>query len=232
MGPETNPNKTNELIGSLLLIALVGGIFVIGVTYAIKFLVLSNEPEVREVPLRAPKCEWSFAEYEKLVQEGQSLVVLTDTKSYAVAGELLSKKKVVRRSGEIACGYLYARASRGNKPLDELYDSIYISPQEFGGHLIRPRSITVDKKQENKTEVLFPLSAVPYLPTVPYDPQAQNFEITDWTKLFNAASKIKIDIGLSTLSASGLIEEVRISYRCWNPDTGEEVHDCQLSLEE
>ena len=202
----------------------------------------TKEPEVREVVekvieekeivLRAPKCERSFAEYEKLVQDGQSLVVLADTKSYAVSGDLLSKRKIVRRNGELACGYLYARASKGNKPLDEVYDSIYISPQELGGHLIRPRGITIDKKQDNKTEILLPLSSIPYLPSVPYNPQAQNFEIADWVKLFNAAQKIKVDIGLSTLSTAGFIEEVRIAYRCWNPDTGKETHECSLGVEE
>src|SRR3989338_1933918 len=235
---EQSKNNKPSLLGTLITTILIGGLFIVVVSFAIKAIFFqTSEPEVRkvvetvieekEVLLRAPKCERSFAEYEKLVQDGQSLVVLADTKSYAVSGDLLSKRKIVRRNGELACGYLYARASKGNKPLDEVYDSVYISPQELGGHLIRPRSIAIDKRQENKTEVLLPLSAIPYLPSVPYDPQAQNFEIADWVKLFNAAQKIKVDIGLSTLSTAGLIEEVRVAYRCWNPETGKETSDCQ-----
>lgn len=235
------PNSIGDYLGALFLFI----VFFAGITIFWKTVIIpekTKEPEVREVVervveereivLRAPKCERSFAEYEKLVQDGQSVLVLADTKSYAVAGDLLSKRKIVRRSGELACGYLYARASKGNRPLDEVYDSIYINPQELGGHLIRPRSITLDKKQDSKTEVLLPLSSIPYLPNVPYDPQAQNFDIADWVKLFNAAQKIKVDIGLSTLNASGLIEEVRIAYRCWNPETGKETNDCSLGVEE
>lgn len=240
---EQPKNNKPSLLGTLIITILISGLFIVVVSFAIKAIFFqTSEPEVRkivetvveekEVLLRAPKCERSFAEYEKLVKDGQSVLILADTKSYAVAGDLLSKRKIVRRSGELACGYLYARASKGNRPLDEVYDSIYISPQELGGHLIRPRSINLDKKQENKTEVLLPLSAIPYLPSVPYNPQAQNFDITDWVKLFNAAQKIKVDIGLSILSSAGLIEEVRVAYRCWNPETGKETNDCSLGVEE
>lgn len=235
------PNSIGDYFGALFLII----VFFSGITIFWKTIIIpekTKEPEVREVVekiieerevvLRAPKCERSFAEYEKLVQDGQSVLVLADTRSYAITGDLFSKRKIVRRNGELACGYLYARANKGNKSLDEVYDSIYISPQELGGHLIRPRSITLDKKKDNKTEVLLPLSAIPYLPSIPYDPQAQNFDIADWVKLFNAAQKIKVDIGLSTLSQAGLIEEVRIAYRCWNPETGKETNDCSLGVEE
>ena len=244
MIPPTENNNKTKLLGTLMTTMVISGLFIVVVSFAVKAIffqtsdqgvreVVETVIEEKEIILRAPKCDRSFAEYKNLVDKGQSISILENKYSYASTNGkfAIDYNKKVRREGEVACGYLYVKASNGARSLSYDYDSIYINPQELGGHLLRPRSIEMEETKENKTEVLFPLSAVPYLPNVPYNPTAQNFEITNWVKLLNSSQKIKMTIALSTMSQAGLIEEVRIAYRCWNPDTGKEVHDCQLSLD-
>lgn len=197
-----------------------------------------KEPQVVEkivekpVVLPLPTCPRSFEIYQNLVKGDQSVQLIENKKSYASGGKLtLSYEVPVKRSGQglVACGYLYVKARVGNQKLDEKFDSIYIDPQGFGGHLLRPRSMPIPNSTEYVTEILLPLDAVPYLPTVPYDPNAQGYKIADWARLLNVSDELKFTIALSTLNRSGVIDEVRIAYKCWDSNTGLETQDCQLS---
>ena len=242
MEQETNPSKTNELTKNLLIVAVIGGLFVIGVTYAIKVLVFSDEPEVRkvvekvieekEVLLRAPKCEGTFEEYRNLVSASKSVTLTNKQRAYASNGLQGTKTITVIRSGEseVACGYLYVRASRVGGTFQKQYDSIYINPHDFGGHLLRPRSIEFKKESDKKAEILLPLREMPYIPKVPYDPESQNFKVADWVKLLNVSNETSFILGLSVANGEGLIEEAVIAYRCWDPQTGKETTTCQLGL--
>lgn len=216
-------------------ILLVGTIIVIATTFVVNFI---KEPTIVErlvekpVILRPPECPRSFEAYKTLVDGNQAVQIIKDFTSFAVGGQFIPgtiKSVVVKRSGNIACGYLYVKASKGGNPLDEKFDSIYISPQGLGGHLLRPRSMSIPNKSPNATEILLPLDAVPYLSSVPYNPEAQNFKIADWAKLLNVSDAITFRIALSTQNPEGFIEEVNIAYKCWNPETAKETQDCQLS---
>ena len=47
--------------------------------------------------------------------------------------------------------------------------------------------------------------------------------------LTNVTNKVKFNIALSVEDRGGIIEEMRITYKCWNSETGKETYDCQLS---
>jgi hypothetical protein len=187
----------------------------------------------KKVILSRPDCERNIEGFEYLQSIGQVLPVALNESSYGLNGKFARDiEPIVLISGndEIACGYLYIRASKGGQPLERDYESIYVSPQGFGGHLLWTRSI-FSHDSEQFTEAWFPLDTISYLPGLPFNPSAKMFRIADWAQLLNVNSHVVFDIGLSTTDEGGLIEDVSIAYRCWNPVTGEESHDCQLSIE-
>lgn len=225
------PNSVGDFLGALLLMALFFAGIVVFWNTAINPKEGSQEPGIKEVVKKPPECLGGFEEYQVLLKNGQSLRLADNVVSYASGGEFIGGDDItVRRNGEIACGYLYVRVSKSKTPLNEEFDSIYIAPQGLGGHLLRSRSLSVPEVA-HATAVLFPLSSVPYLPNAPYKPDAQSFAITDWVKLFNAAHQIDVQMALSIDNQAGLLEEVRIAYKCWDPNTGNETKGCQLIAE-
>lgn len=237
MEQKTDKASLKDLIAGIVLFAVIGALFILVVTYGVRVLLIKpNEQEVVEVLVKQPQCERTVEEYRTLVSNGQSITLLSNAISYAGQGERFVKSydiNLIRSGeGEVACGYLYAKVSKANQSIDEKFDSIYVNPQGLGGHLLRSRSIQIDDPADNFTEVLFPLASIPYLPNIPYRPEAQNFEIANWSKLLNVSQKTAFEVGLSTLSPSGVINELTIAYKCWNPETGEETMGCQLSVED
>lgn len=175
-------------------------------------------------------CQPSVEAYQKNIQKRQYITLIENAPSYASQSKFVKNYSVtIKRTGEIACGYLYVRARNDGQPLDNKYNSIYINPQNFGGHLLLSRSMQIPNPITKTTEVLLPLNAISYLPNLPYNPSAQDFRIADWVKLLNVTDQINFRIALSTQNSSGVIDEVRIAYTCWNPLTGKETQDCQLS---
>lgn len=223
------PNSIFDYLGAIFLIVLFFG----GSTYVWKLINTPTSEPVAPIIKKITTCEGTFEEYTKLLEKGQSIVLTKNQWSHVLTGSgfVGDKKVIARRGGEVACGYLFVRAHKGNSPLSEKWDSIYINPQGLGGHLLRTRSIKLNSESSTSTQVLFSLSSVPYLPNVPYNPEAQNFETTNWVKLINSASKIEFWVALSTLNQGAVIDEATIVYRCWNPDTLEETTDCQLSID-
>lgn len=220
------PNGLGDYAGAFFIVSL----FFVGIIFFWRYAAIPTQNAPSTV-VSAPTCAGTEDEYRALVDKGQSIVLTKDQWSYAAGGTFVGDKKVVaRRGGQLACGYLYAAAHKGTGELDEKYDSIYINPQGLGGHILRPRSLSLSNPGKGQTEVLLLLSAVPYLPKIPYNPESQDFEVTDWVKLLNAASKIEFVIALSTLNQGGQIDEVSIAYKCWDPATGIETSDCQLSV--
>lgn len=218
------------------------GILLVGAVVIISTILLANlikEPEVVEkivekpVTLKAPECPEDFRVYQELIEKGQSIQLLENARSYASQERFAKDYEItLNRSGddEIACGYLYVRAAKNGESLDKKYDSIYVNPQGLGGHILRPKSISIINPIQNTTEILLQLRSVSYLPNIPYQPDAQNYRVTNWVKLLNAVDQIVFHVGLSTQDVRGIIEDLRIAYKCWNPEIGEETRGCQLSI--
>ncbi|MBU1037325.1 hypothetical protein KKF32_04890 [Patescibacteria group bacterium] len=233
-------NNNIKPIIQFTVILLIGSGIVLGTTSIVNLI---REPEVKvsekvvevEKIINAPECGKSFSDYESLVAKGQFLTLAENRNTYASNGQFINAFNVnVNRSGDgkIACGFLYVKARINGKELDKNYDSVYINPNGFGGHILRTKSLYIQNKEENKTEVLLPLSSISYLPNKPYNSNAQNYQIANWVNLLNTGSQVNFQIGLSALDTRGYIDEIKIVYKCWDSKTGEETQDCQLSLDQ
>ncbi|MBU2634249.1 MAG: hypothetical protein KJ674_03305 [Nanoarchaeota archaeon] len=233
-----------ELLKRVAITAIVGAFFVYGAVAISNALnknldreqikrVVEKIIEEKEIIIYKPECKQSFNGYQELLNKGQYLKIVANRYSYAQNGIFINSiDSIISRtgSGEIGCGYLYIKVSKNNKPINNEWDSVYIDPHDFGGHILRDKSILHENK-ENYTEALLSLDSISYLPGLPYNSNAQNFRIADWVKLLNVNNHFKFDIGLSVENKGGLINEIIIAYKCWNPETGEETQNCQLSLE-
>jgi hypothetical protein len=123
--------------------------------------------------------------------------------------------------GKFSRGYLYVRASVGNKalgPNDDVYikisgkvNGIYV---ESGGHLIADRSLDTPKNV-NSTELLFDLTDVKFKEHFTQSP----LEVTsaDWLNILNQGNT-QVVIAFSSTMGQGDIEEMSIYYEC-NGDT-------------
>ncbi|TAK04935.1 hypothetical protein EPO33_02970 [Patescibacteria group bacterium] len=235
-------NKFLKVLGQLLAVVVIGVLFVVVSTSILKFVSTPEEGKIREVVrevvkeervvVAPPSCDKTFPEYEDLVKRGQSLKLADNLASHGEGGEFVGSVKLVVQIGgkdDVACGYLYIRASRSGHPLDQKYESVYVNPHEFGGHILLGRGILASSN-DKYTEALLPLESISYLPGLPFDPSAKDYRIADWSKLLNVNSHVTFNIALSTTDRRGLVENVTLAYKCWNPTTGEETNGCQLSV--
>ncbi|MBI2065878.1 MAG: hypothetical protein HYT68_02320 [Candidatus Zambryskibacteria bacterium] len=197
-----------------------------------------KKPDVIEKIIEKPvfkkslQCAPSQDAYRSVVEQGQSILLVDSLNTYAIAGRFVNDKNlIITRSGsdEIACGYLYIKARKDSRPLETQYESVYINPQDFGGHILGAKSIEISKTSQ-VTEFLIPLNTISYLSDLPYNSNSQNFRVSNWVNLLNVSNEVKFHIGLSANDSRGVLEEVRIAYRCWNPNTGEETQNCQLGV--
>lgn len=227
-------------IFQLILILLSGATIIVGTTLLVNKI---KQPEIKitekivevEKIIRIPECGDSYDDYKALVDKGQYLTLVNNKNMYASAGQFVNAIDInVNRSGKdvIACGYLYIKANVNGGNLDWQYDSIYINPNGFGGQILRSKSLKINSEEDNKTFVLLPLNSISYLPTLPYNPEAQNYKIANWVNLLNVANKVNFKIGLSSLNPNSYINEITIAYKCWDSNTGKETQDCQLGLDE
>lgn len=219
------------------IILLVGATIVLSTSWLVNRI---KKPDVvekiveKQVFVSAPTCNNDYAEFQDLVKIGQSVRLISNIGMYAQSGRLINTREiVVNRSGagQIACGYLYVKVRKDGMSLEEKYDSVYINPQDFGGHILSNKGgIAIPNPESKKTEFLLPLNSIAYIPRVPFNPNAQNFRVADWTKMINISNQTKFSIGLSTIHPEGMIEDITIAYKCWDSATGKEMHGCQLSL--
>lgn len=186
---------------------------------------------VQQIIIKRPVCPDTSADFSNLVNEGQVITLAQDLNSYGSDGVFQNEKiVVVKRSGsgsEVACGYLYAEVSIAGRPMQEQYENIYVKPGEFGGHILDNNAI-VDKSDSTKTELLFDLSNMTYREGL----STSEIETADWASLLNVSDKVSFDIGLNTTDSKGKILKLQLAYRCWNPDSGKETNDCQLSVQQ
>lgn len=233
-----------DIFWQLMLVVVIGTIFVVLASLIVKVItpkeiekdkvedIVEDIIKEKKIIISRPKCEKSFNNYQKLLNKKQFIKIVENKKSYAENRQFVSNiQPLISRTGagSVSCGYLYVKVSKNNKPLHKEWDSIYINPHDFGGHLLREKSI-LHENRENYTEILFSLDSISYS-GFPYNSNAQNFRIADWVKLLNVNNHVKFNIGLSVENQDGLINEIIIAYKCWNPETGEETQTCQLGLE-
>lgn len=231
-----------EVAAQLLVYFLIAGFFVAVSSLIVRFISVPEtekiETVVREVIkkenvlITQPTCEKSPEGLDVLGERGQTLQIVNNLPSHGEAGKFVgSLISTVAISGkdDIACGYLYIRASKAGQPLEDRYESLYLNPQGFGGHILLGRGISATSTGKY-TEAIIPLESVSYLPSLPYTPEAKDYRIADWSRLLNVNSHVDFAVGLSTTNPAGLVEEVSIAYKCWNPSTGEETNGCLLSL--
>lgn len=225
-------NFSRALIGLLATFIIGVGILYVSTILVRKFDFSIGPERIVEKIVKPPECQRNLEAFQLLIKDKQVVRLIENMRMYAANGKLINAQDItIARSGqgEIACGYVYIRARKNGSALEEKYESIYMNPQEFGGHLLNRRSIELPVS-EKITELLLPLNSISYLPDSPYNPDAQNYQVSNWVKLLNVSNEIKFHIGLSAADPRGIIEQISIAYKCWNPDTGEETQDCQLSI--
>lgn len=125
---------------------------------------------------------------------------------------------VVVDRGSLAKGYVYIKASVDNKALT-LWESIYMTMNYRGGHLFRPQSLPVPKR--DKTELLYSLNDIPFLNNIPYNEQVAPGR-TNWFNLFTNNNRIQVVAFISSLRPAKF-EELALYYSC------EFNSDCFLS---
>lgn len=184
---------------------------------------------VKEIILKKPACPNTSDYFEELKNSGQIVILAKDFSSYGVNGRFTNiKTTIVKSSGsgsQIACGYLFIKASVSGRPLQQEWEHPYVRPGEFGGHLILDQ-IAVNKDESDGTELIFNLSNINYKEKL-----SSEVRWADWAALLNVSDKTTFNIALSTLDKGGVLEEVSIVYQCWNPETGQITHDCHLSAQ-
>ncbi len=186
---------------------------------------------VKEVILKRPSCPNTSESFTQLKDLGQIVVLAKNLNSYGKDGVFVNEKFTVVKSigsgSQIACGYLYVKAHAGKRPLQEKWEHPYIKSGEFGGHLVIDQAI-LNKEESGATEFLFNLSNINYKEGATV---GQEIRKADWAALLNVSDRTQFEIALNTSDETGVIDEVLIAYQCWNPETGQTTHDCQLTVE-
>lgn len=232
-----NPNSKNttKVVGQVIIILVIGGI---SMWLASLFSNTKNNTEeiatkvaerVEKVVVKKPQCLSTFDDYQKIKQDGQTITLLENLNSYGIAGDGFAKMKTVtvKRIGsgsEVACGYLHLLGTKDEKPLDS-WENFYVKAGEFGGHLSNDGAI-MNQKTSTSTETLWNLNNISFRK----DKNTNALSKADWSALLNVSDMIDFDIALNTTNTKGSIIEVSITYKCWNPDTGNITKDCNLEV--
>lgn len=131
-------------------------------------------------------------------------------------------------NGKILKGYLYAKISVNQKPLNSWSD-LYVKVQreisgkteEYGGHLVTSKGLETPIQNEY-SEILFDLSDIKYKEKY----TSSNIEITssDWLKLFNESAYTPKIISFASTAGKGKIIELSLYYDCVDGS------DCSIAL--
>jgi hypothetical protein len=223
-------------------IASIGVAFIFVASNVLKFVSTPDkskiEPIVKEIVkeheivIQRPTCEHSMEGFKELKAKGQYIRLTSNQLSYGKNGQFIGNVKptVLIEGDDIACGYLLIRLSKAGKKIEDSFETIYVDPHDFGGHLLLNRNISSTFGKDGPTEALLPLDSISYLTGLPYRPLEQNYQIANWVNLLNVNSHVSFDIGFSTSDERGLVEEVSIAYKCWDSATGKESAKCQIGL--
>lgn len=220
-----------EIIKALLMMGF-GILVVFGVSMALGNFRKSPEDK-KDNNRQIVSCPSDFISYQELSKDPQNIVSLINerTPMYAENGQFHSKivvTKIETEKSKVACGYLFVKAGTTTYGPIQKWENLYINPNGFGGHINPINNIGLGDS-ENFSEYLFPLSKMSYWPT--RDKRTSNDLLSaDWGVLLNVSPSIGFEIGLNTNDKTGFIDEFSIAYKCWNPETGEENHDCKIEV--
>lgn len=140
------------------------------------------------------------------------------TENAAVSGER-TVSRALSISGNVEDAFLYVDASVGGKELTGFH-SVYFKLVNSGGHLFRPLSL--DVKKGEGTTLLYDLSKLPYLPSVPYS-EDRTPETANLATLLAEGTHPLVTSFISSLD-KGEMHELSILYSC-APDS-----DCEITL--
>ncbi|WKZ29201.1 MAG: hypothetical protein QY323_00560 [Patescibacteria group bacterium] len=112
-------------------------------------------------------------------------------------------------TGKIAKAFLIVKASVDGKPLTK-YESVFVKLNDAGGHLFRPQSLP--SPDSGVTSLLFDLSAVPVLPSIPYD-ETRTPDQADLSAVLLDGKSVRLTAFISSLRPA-LLEELTLSYVC------------------
>lgn len=189
------------------------------------------EEVIREVIVKRPTCVNTSSAYGDLRSKGQIVTLTKGQNTFGQNGSFVNKQlSIVQSSGsgsQIACGYLFARASVGAEPVNTDWVNLYIKPGQFGGHIETAPAITI-KEIGGKTEFLYNLNNIQYRTAL----SESEIKTADWASLLNVSNYVEFELALNTDIPAGVLDEVSIVYKCWNPETGKETNDCKLQLVE
>lgn len=182
---------------------------------------------IKEVAIKRPICPDTFESFVNVKERG-FIELIKDFNSYGLNRSFVNEEtvtlKVSGSGSQIACGYLYAVVRSGSKPI-QAQENLYIKPDQFGGHIDSDSAI-LRRDSATSTALLFNLSKIFYKE----DSQSKEIRKADWAALFNVSDKTTFRIALNTINPAGNIDEIIIAYKCWNPETGQETQDCQISV--
>ncbi len=225
-------NKIIKIILQIAVILVIG----IGAMWLASLFSTKNDNKeiakevVKGIVIKKPQCVSRLEDYENLKNTGKTITLVKGLNSYGIENDGFVNEKIisVRKIGnesEIACGYLYVLADKGGVPLDLSYENLYIKPSQFGGHINNTTAI-ISNKKGSATEMLFNLS------NIVYKQKRDNSQLikADWASLLNVADQIDFNVALNTLNPQGKILEMSITYKCWNPETGDITNDCGLEI--
>lgn len=163
-----------------------------------------------------------FSDFQSL-NNLKKLEIVKNFESWTPSAQLDDKKikkLIILDKGELSKGYIYIKTSINGNPLTT-WESIYLKMNNEGGHMFRPNSLAIP--QATKTEILFSLDNIYYLPSVPYSEKSIP-KSTDWFKFFEDNKKIEFLSFVSSLKPA-VIEEISLYYDC-KPNS-----DCVLSVD-
>jgi len=210
----------NILAGYIILTIIAVSTSIVGIYIVRKF---QKEQPPQVVIVKPEERPSQYPDYEayksltkvNLVKDNTSFV----TRDYKKIGEV-TKKIIV--SGKFRRAYVYINASVDNgKPLT-IYDSIYMTLNRDGGHLLRNKSLAVPAS--DVTQLLYDLRMIPYIKNVPYSEDG-TLLFANWLKKLNSQAASSIYTFLSSWRAGGLIKEITIAFEC------EENSKCDILVE-
>ncbi len=208
--------KLNTAISAVFIVAAV-----VLFAAALKNREKSEEPqeEASETPAAV---ESATQAYDDL--DGMTRLELAEDFASWTPGAALEDEKTLGGSlavtGRVAKAYLAVKASLDGKPLTK-YESVFVKFNDEGGHLFRPMSLETPEDAAT-TSLLYDLSGVPVLPSVPYD-ETRAPETADLRATLEDGRTVKLTAFISSLRPA-LIEELSIAYVC------AEGSDCAIAL--
>jgi len=178
----------------------------------------------KEVPVVSEPKPSEYPDYEAYKSLSNKIILVKDnysfvTKDYKRIGEI---KKKFLITGKFRRAYIFIDVSVDNgRPLT-IYDSIYLTLNYKGGHLLRNKSLPIPPS--DTTKLLYDMREIPYIKNIPYSENKQPL-FTNWSAELNSKKTIPLYSFLSSWREGSLIKEISIAFEC------EEGSNCDIKAE-